>query len=376
MSENYISHVPKDLQNISGICSCPEKISYSSLYDQNIIKSIPLLFALVKTDTNDNFTQGVLFVLKRLVPEFKASSASDISFVHFQEGITNKIVCVTNLLSNFQVIVRTFGNYTDYLIDRDMELIVMNSSKRIKVYGRFINGIIYSYIKGRTLCIGDLIDISTFNQTAAAIARHHKLTPPIKKVPILFITLRKWLCNVPLEYVDPRKKPFDIKILKEELIFLEENLSKRSDIVLCHNDLLLKNFIKNESEIELIDFEYSGYNYRAFDIVNHFNEWCGFDLNWDNFPNEDTQRRFLKAYLNSFYEGEKNINSKDINLEIDGLIEDIKWFDLASNYYWGVWALIQAALSNIDFNYCEYGNERFRRYFEIKKKVVGENKGN
>ena len=151
---------------------------------------------------------------------------------------------------------------------------------------------------------------------------------------------------------------------------MENNLKNRSDIVLCHNDLLLKNFIKNEKGIELIDFEYSGYNYRAFDIANHFNEWCGFDLNWDNFPSEDTQKRFLKAYLEAYYDSNKK-DEKDLEKEINNMVEDIKWFDLASNFYWGTWALIQAALSSIDFNYCDYGRLRFKRYFEIKKKLLG-----
>ena len=225
--------------------------------------------------------------------------------------------------NNFRVNIRTFGSYTEYLIDRDMELLIMNSAPRVKVYGTFLNGMVYSYIPGRTLCIGDLIDIKTFNQTAISISNLHKLNPPsIKKVPTLFITLRKWISNVPLEYLDPKKKPYDIKVIKEELIFMEKNLQNRSDIVLCHNDLLLKNFIKGEKDVEVIDYEYCGYNYRAFDIVNHFNEWCGFELNWDIFPNEDTQKRFLKIYFDNYYD----LNKEEINLndKINEMIEDIK----------------------------------------------------
>jgi len=153
---------------------------------------------------------------------------------------------------------------------------------------------------------------------------------------------------------------------------MEENLKNRSDVVFCHNDLLLKNFIKNDKSVELIDYEYSGYSYRAFDLANHFNEWCGFELVWENFPSEDTQRRFLKEYLKEFYDNKKN--ESDLEKEIDKMIEDIKWFDLASNFYWGTWALIQAALSSIDFNYCDYGRLRFKRYFELKNKLTEEKK--
>jgi ethanolamine kinase len=365
--EKYIKEEEKDIMKIE---SRPKKITYPDLYDIKETEKIPKVFVVILTDTNENFVKGLTYILKKLVPEFKNASQSDISFVHFTEGITNKIVCATNMQNNFRVNIRTFGFYTEYIIDRDMELLIMNSVPKLKVYGTFLNGIVYTYIPGRTLCIGDLIDLNTFNKTAISIAKHHKLNPPsIKKVPILFITLRKWISNVPLEYLDPKKKPYDIKKLKEELIFMEENLKNKSDVVLCHNDLLLKNFIKSETDVEVIDYEYSGYNYRAFDLVNHFNEWCGFDLNWDNFPNEDTQRRFLKIYFETYYESKKE--EIDINEKINGMLEDIKWFDLASNYYWGVWALIQAALSIIDFNYNEYANLRFKRYFFIKNRLLG-----
>jgi thiamine kinase-like enzyme len=52
--------------------------------------------------------------------------------------------------------------------------------------------------------------------------------------------------------------------------------------VLCHNDVLNGNVlleptadgeIDDNPKITLIDYEYSGYNYRAFDIANHFCGW-------------------------------------------------------------------------------------------------------
>ena len=368
-AESYEKYIEKEEKDIMKIKSRPKKITYSDLYDIKETEKIPKIFLVILTDTNENFVKGLTYILKKLVPEFKNATQSDISFVHFTEGITNKIVCATNMHNNFRVNIRTFGSYTEYIIDREMELLIMNSAPKIKVYGTFLNGLVYTYIPGRTLSIGDLIDINTFNQTAISIANHHKLEPPsIKKVPILFITLRKWISNVPLEYLDPKKKAFDLKVIKEELIFMEENLKNRSDIVLCHNDLLLKNFIKGEKDVEVIDYEYSGYNYRAFDIVNHFNEWCGFEVNWDIFPNEDTQRRFLKIYYENYYGDKKG--EIDMDEKINQTLEDIKWFDLASNYYWGVWALIQAALSMIDFNYNEYANLRFKRYFVIKNRLL------
>ena len=370
--ESYESFITENEKDIMKIESKPQIISYSNLYNKKDAEVIKKIFIAVQTDTEENFNKGAFYVLKKMVPEFKDASDKDISIIHFSEGITNKIICATNLKNNFKVVLRTYGAFTEYIIDRDNELLVMNNSPKIKIYGTFLNGLIYSYIEGRTISIGDLIDIKTFNQTAKAIAGHHKLSPPIKKVPILFITLRKWISNVPLEYIEPEKKAYDINSIKKELVFMEENLKNRSDVVFCHNDLLLKNFVKNDKSVELIDYEYSGYSYRAFDLANHFNEWCGFELVWENFPSEDTQRRFLKEYLKEFYDNKKK--ESDLEKEIDKMIEDIKWFDLASNFYWGTWALIQAALSSIDFNYCDYGRLRFKRYFELKNKLTEEKK--
>lgn len=42
----------------------------------------------------------------------------------------------------------------------------------------------------------------------------------------------------------------------------------------CHNDLLANNvlILEEDSSIKFIDFEYSQYNLRSFDIANYFNE--------------------------------------------------------------------------------------------------------
>lgn len=66
--------------------------------------------------------------------------------------------------------------------------------------------------------------------------------------------------------------------LQEELDFLESELSQLgSPIVFCHNDALLANVIynKKENDVMFIDFEYAAFNYQAFDIGNHFNEFAG-----------------------------------------------------------------------------------------------------
>jgi ethanolamine kinase len=51
--------------------------------------------------------------------------------------------------------------------------------------------------------------------------------------------------------------------------------------------------------------------------------------------------------------------SKD---EINRLYGEANVFSLLSHYYWGLWGLIQAMVSDIDFDYMEYAVHRFNEY--------------
>ena len=50
-------------------------------------------------------------------------------------------------------------------------------------------------------------------------------------------------------------------------------------MVFCHNDLQEGNVLRHSDvkggrqRLTLIDFEYCSYNYRGFDLANHFCEW-------------------------------------------------------------------------------------------------------
>lgn len=70
--------------------------------------------------------------------------------------------------------------------------------------------------------------------------------------------------------------PGGVSMLREELALLQSELSSvGSPIVFCHNDLLLANVIHRPTSVTFIDYEYASYNYQAFDIGNHFDEFAG-----------------------------------------------------------------------------------------------------
>lgn len=83
----------------------------------------------------------------------------------------------------------------------------------------------------------------------------------------------------------------------------------RSPVVFCHNDLQEGNILLKESEpgcrsLCLIDYEYCSYNYRGFDIANHFIEWIYdytnpvypyYSVNKEQFPTKDQQVKYYYA---------------------------------------------------------------------------------
>lgn len=54
----------------------------------------------------------------------------------------------------------------------------------------------------------------------------------------------------------------------------------------------------------------------------------------------------------------------------DRLYKEVNGFSLASHFYWGLWALIQAMISDIDFDYMDYAVLRFNEYYKRKPEVL------
>lgn len=131
-------------------------------------------------------------------------------------------------------------------------------------------------------------------------------------------------------------------------------------MVFAHNDLLSGNLMYNDNEEKLyfIDFEYGSYSYRGFDIGNHFNEYAGYECDYTLYPNKDEQYHFFKHYLNPEKPNEVSDN------DVETLYVETSLYMLASHLYWALWALIQAKMSPIEFDYLGYF---FKRYNEYKR---------
>jgi ethanolamine kinase len=53
--------------------------------------------------------------------------------------------------------------------------------------------------------------------------------------------------------------------------------------------------------------------------------------------------------------------------ELEALYEESNKFALLSHIFWGCWALVQAHVSNIDFDYMQYAGDRFSAFLKRRK---------
>uniref|UniRef100_A0A673JSR1 Ethanolamine kinase n=1 Tax=Sinocyclocheilus rhinocerous TaxID=307959 RepID=A0A673JSR1_9TELE len=262
-----------------------------------------------------------------------------------------------------------------------------------KLYGIFPQGRLEQFVPSRKLSTDELSVPGIFAEIAEKIARFHGMRMPFNKEPKwLFGTMEKYMDQV-LQLTFTREhhlRNFSRLLsynLPQEMDSLKCLLeSTPSPVVFCHNDLQEGNILllsgrenTDRQRLMLIDFEYSSYSYRGFDFGNFFCEWT-YDYTYDkfpffitntkNYPTKAQQMHFFQSYLLESHAGFENLSEEDqLKLKEDMLVE-VNRFALASHFFWGLWSIIQAKISTIEFGYMEYAMARFDAYFELKKKLM------
>lgn len=110
------------------------------------------------------------------------------------------------------------------------------------------------------------------------------------------------------------------------------------DLVPCMNDTLAGNFMLNDAdELLLVDFEYATNNERAYELALWFTEMA--------FPSH-LERDMTEAYFG----------------KVDGTIEArVNVLKALADMKWASWAMVQEAVSTLDFDYYKYGAWKYRR---------------
>lgn len=162
-----------------------------------------------------------------------------------------------------------------------------------------------------------------------------------------------------------------------------------SQLVFGHCDLLSGNVIihpespsslrqPKNTTVSFIDYEYATACPPAFELANHFAEWGGLSCDVSVLPTRSVRRAFLREYLESYicHRGSSlscwSENREDLERR---LFTEVDRFRGIPGLYWGIWALIQHTISQIDFDYAGYAEVRLGEYWAWRHQEQGKKYG-
>uniref|UniRef100_H2ZLV2 ethanolamine kinase n=1 Tax=Ciona savignyi TaxID=51511 RepID=H2ZLV2_CIOSA len=344
----------------------------------------------------------------QLCKEYLGGPWSEISIHEFEVntlggGLTNKLY-ICNLPPKYRsndndsvypntVLLRIYGLILQDFKAQIQESVVFSilAERKVgpKLFAVFPGGRLEEYLPSRTLCTTDLFEPSTSRHIARRIVEYHSLNMPVKKDPSFIISkLLTYLENTKSAFFeDQHKQSMFLKLcacdIDSEVKFVNRLISKQDVVVFCHNDIQEGNLLYSDREcqgnpVQMIDFEYSSYNYRGFDLANHFCEWMYdyshtswpfFTYKIEHFANSKQQENLIDAYLETSY---KYLPARrgDPKWQKPYLLDEIKRFTLLSHLFWTLWSVVQAQISDIGFGYLEYALARMDAYFKHKKLVT------
>jgi len=324
------------------------------------------------------------------------------------------------------ILLRAYGNNTEILIDRDREAtshaLCAELGLASPLLARFNNGLLYRYIIGQVCTPKDLVLERVWRGVARRLGEWHarlpvdsvsggqsnvsngandcsttpppaSLTPAQQQpshsdlasrmpVPNIWSVMQKWTEALPC--ASPKQQARK-DLLQQELERSFHDLDNSRGLgkygfVFGHGDLLSANVIMlppssaagskppAQQEVAFIDYEYATPCPAAFDIANHFAEWGGYDCDYNMLPTRSVRREFLQEYLQS-YQAHSDEDVPDTMLEL--LLAEVDRYRGMPGLYWGIWALIQATISQIDFDYASYAEVRLGEYFAWRTEGSG-----
>ncbi|XP_046299571.1 choline/ethanolamine kinase isoform X2 [Marmota monax] len=195
-----------------------------------------------------------------------------------------------------EVLLRLYGailqGVDSLVLESVMFAILAERSLGPQLYGVFPEGRLEQYLPSRPLKTRELREPVLSAAIATKMARFHGMEMPFTKEPHwLFGTMERYLKQI--QDLPPtgllNMNLLEMYSLKDEMANLRKLLdSTPSPVVFCHNDIQEGNILllsepENADSLMLVDFEYSSYNYRGFDIGNHFCEWV-YDYTHEEWP--------------------------------------------------------------------------------------------
>ena len=267
---------------------------------------------------------------------------SDIKISPVGGGITNQNFLVND--GSRKYFVRIGDDIPEHLVFRSNEIQASNAASKIGVSPELLfhdkSIQVFNFIDGKTLESKDIKN--NLDHITKLIKKvHSKMSDNLVGQSVIF-----WVF-----YVIKNYKNFLEKNNSEYIKMLPELLEKSTkleivsgpfDIVFSHNDLLPANFIQNNDQIWLIDWEYAGFNTPLFDLGG---------LASNNEFTEKEEKNLLENYF------EKKLSSE--------LFIKYKAIKCASLLRETMWSMVSEITSNIDFDYRSYTSDNLSKFNEV-----------
>ena len=225
-------------------------------------------------------------------------------------------------------VLRIGGNDTELLgIDRHVE---HDASRTAAALG--IGPDVVAFLEPEGYLVTRFVEGETGGagpQEAAALLRRLHGGPPIPRRFNAFRVVEMYAETARSAGVTP-PPDYDAARATADLIEVRRGAH---ELVPCHNDLLPANFVRGESRLWIVDWEYAGMGDPAFDLAN-FAVSNGLD--------EDADRQLLAAYGRG-------------DPEIHVLMRYM------SDFREAMWGVVQQAISTLDFDFAGYAAEHFAR---------------
>ncbi|KAG9667377.1 kinase-like protein, partial [Aureobasidium melanogenum] len=366
--------------------------------------------------------RSALRLIYTLCPDWEHDQGP-VELIPFTEGITNTLMKAVKKRPGYTqqdidsdaILLRAYGKGTDVLIDRERETrshsLLAGRGLAPPLFARFENGLLYKYIAGDVCSPEDLRRSDVYRAVARRLGQWHS-TLPIAAIsslqtlqdqndvaedsqithhtdkaghkrpkPSLWTVMQEWINALP---VATQKEKERRDMLQHELTHLSNELGQTPgldgyDYIFAHCDLLSGNVIVHPGQreggkgltVSFIDYEYATPAPAAFDIANHFAEWGGFDCDYTALPTRSQRADFITQYLASYRNFAPVSDLETIEREKQQLINQVDTFRGLPGFYWGIWSLIQAEISQIDFDYASYADIRLGEYWAWKAEQDG-----
>jgi len=258
-------------------------------------------------------------------------------------GLTNRNFHVVTS-GGRQVVVRLSSPQTALLaIDRDAEFRNSTSAATagvapaVVLYAPELGALVIDWIDGDTFTERDLDDSATLRLVAATCRRLHA-GPRFAGDFDMFDLQQRYLDLVLGRGY--RVPPSYLELTPQVAMIREAMAVQRTHTVPCHNDLLAANIMRSGDRLFFIDYEYAGNGDPCFELGNIASE---------SHLSDERLAELVEAYY-----GEATA----------GKVARAKLFALMSNYGWTLWAAIQDATSDLDFDFWAWGMEKYERAVE------------